>query len=49
MNLRSAAEQLLMKARKTRFDDLVEVPTDCVEALRKALEAENKKEMNKDA
>lgn len=49
MNLRSAAEQLLMKARKTRFDDLVEVPTDCVEALRKALEAENKKEVNKDA
>lgn len=49
MNLRSAAERLLMKARKTRFEDLVEVPTDCLEALRKALEAEDKKEVSKDA
>lgn len=49
MSLKDAAVELLMKARKTRFDDLVEVPTDCVEALRKALEAENKKEVSKDA
>lgn len=49
MNLKSATEQLLKNIRKTRFDDLVEVPKDCVEALRKALEAENKKEVKKDA
>lgn len=49
MNLKSAAAQLLAKTRKTRFDDLVEVPTDCLEALRKALEAEDKKEVKKDA
>ncbi|MCH4096021.1 MAG: hypothetical protein LKE88_05190 [Acidaminococcus provencensis] len=49
MNLKSATEQLLKNIRKTRFNDLVEVPADCVEALQKALEAENKKEVNKDA
>lgn len=49
MTLRSAAVELLEKAKKTRFDDLVEVPADCVEALRKALEAENNKEVKKDA
>lgn len=48
MTLKEAVEQLLMKARKTRFEDLVEVPTDCVEALRKALE-EDQKEVSKDA
>lgn len=49
MNLKIATEQLLKNIRKTRFNDLVEVPADCVEALRKALEAENKKEVSKDA
>lgn len=49
MTLRSAAVELLEKVKKTRFDDLVEVPADCVEALRKALEAENNKEVSKDA
>lgn len=49
MTLKSAAAQLLAKARKTRFDDLVEIPADCVEALRKALEAENNKEVSKNA
>lgn len=49
MILKEAVEQLLRKTKKTRFEDLVEVPTDCVEALQKALEAENKKEVNKDA
>lgn len=49
MTLKSAAARLLEKARKTRFDDLVEVPADCVESLRKALEAENNKEVKKDA
>ena len=49
MNLKSAAEQLLAKTRKTRFEDLVEVPADCVEALQKALKAENNKEVKKDA
>lgn len=49
MKLESAAARLLEKARKTRFDDLLEVPADCVEELRKALEAENKKEVSKDA
>lgn len=49
MTLKEAAEQLLMKMKKTRFKDLVEVPTDCVEALQKALKAENQKEVNKDA
>lgn len=48
MSLKRAAAQLLAKTRKTRFDDLVEVPAACVEALRKALEAENKKEVSKD-
>ena len=49
MNLKSATEKLLKNIRKTRFDDLVEVPKDCVEALQKALKAENQKEVNKDA
>lgn len=49
MSLKRAAAQLLAKTRKTRFEDLVEVPADCVEALRKALEAENNKEVKKDA
>jgi len=49
MNLKIATEQLLKNIRKTRFNDLVEVPADCVEALRKALEAENNKEVSKDA
>ena len=47
MNLKSATEQLLKNIRKTRFNDLVEVPADCVEALRKALEAENNKEVSR--
>ena len=47
MTLRSAAVELLEKAKKTRFDDLVEVPADCLEALRKALEADNNKEVKK--
>lgn len=49
MTLKSAAVEPLEKAKKTRFDDLVEVPADCMEALRKALEAENNKEVKKDA
>lgn len=49
MLLEEAAKQLLRKTKKTRFEDLVEVPADCVEALRKALEAENNKEVSKDA
>lgn len=49
MNLKIATEQLLKNIRKTRFNDLVEVPADCVEALRKALEAENNKEVSKNA
>lgn len=48
MTLKNAAVELLLHTRETRFDDLVEVPTDCVESLRKALEAENKKEVSKD-
>lgn len=49
MTLKNATEKLLKNIRKTRFNDLVEVPADCVEALRKALEAENNKEVSKDA
>lgn len=49
MTLKNATEQLLKNIRKTRFNDLVEVPANCVEALRKALEAENNKEVSKDA
>lgn len=48
MNLKSATEQLLKNIRKTRFDDLVEVPTAYVENLRKTL-AEEQKEVGKDA
>ena len=47
MTLKEAVEQLLRETKKTRFEDLVEVPADCVETLRKALEAE--KEVGKDA
>ena len=47
MSLKEAAEQLLRETKKTRFEDLFEVPADCVEALRKALEGE--KEVSKDA
>lgn len=47
MTLMSAAVELLLHTRETRFDDLKEVPTAYVEALRKALEAE--KEVSKDA
>lgn len=49
MTLRSAAVELLLHTRETRFEDLKEVPADCVEALRKALEAENNKEVSEDA
>jgi hypothetical protein len=42
MTLKEAAERLLRGTKKTRFEDLVEVPADCVEALRKALEAEKR-------
>lgn len=49
MSLKSAAVELLLHTRETRFEDLKEVPADCVEALRKALEAENNEEVKKDA
>lgn len=48
MTLKEAVEQLLRETKKTRFEDLLEVPTDCVEALRKALE-EEQKGVNQDA
>lgn len=40
MSLKSAAVELLLHARKTRFEDLKEVPTAYVENLRKALAEE---------
>lgn len=49
MTLKSAAVELLEHTRETRFEDLKEVPTAYEEALRKALEAENEKEVSKDA
>lgn len=49
MSLKSAAVELLLHTRETRFEDLKEVPTAYIENLRKALEAENKKEVKKDA
>lgn len=59
MSLKSAAVELLLHTRETRFEDLKEIPTACVENLRKALaeEASNEKaegtdgekEVNKDA
>lgn len=51
MTLRSAAVELLLHTRETRFEDLKEVPTAYVENLRKALaeEANEQKEVSKDA
>lgn len=51
MTLRSAAIELLLHTRETRFDDLKEVPTAYVENLRKALaeEVNEQKEVGKDA
>lgn len=52
MNLKSAAVELLLHTRETRFDDLKEVPTAYVENLRKALAEEvssEQKEVNKNA
>ena len=52
MNLKSAAVGLLLHTRKTRFEDLKEVPTAYVENLRKALAEEvngEQKEVSKDA
>ena len=52
MTLRSAAVELLLHTRETRFEDLVEIPTAYVENLRKALAEEvsnEKKEVKKDA
>lgn len=40
MTLRSAAVELLLHTRETRFEDLKEVPTAYVENLRKALAEE---------
>lgn len=40
MSLRSAAVELLLHTRETRFEDLKEVPTAYVENLRKALAEE---------
>lgn len=48
MNLKSAAVELLLHTRETRFEDLMEVPTAYVENLKKALE-EDQKEVKKDA
>lgn len=48
MSLESAAVELLLHTRETRFEDLKEVPTAYVENLRKAL-AEEQKEVGKDA
>lgn len=48
MTLKEVVEQLLRETKKTRFEDLKEVPTACVENLRKALE-EEQKEVKKDA
>lgn len=53
MNLKSAAVELLLHTRETRFEDMKEVPTAYVENLRKALaeEADDAKTegVNKDA
>ena len=59
MTLKSAAVELLLHTRETRFEDLKEVPTAYVENLRKALAKEvsseqaeetgGEKEVNKDA
>ena len=40
MTLKSAAVELLLHTRETRFEDLKEVPTAYVENLRKALAEE---------
>ena len=59
MSLKSAAVELLLHTRETRFEDLKEVPTTYVENLRKALAEEvddaktenvgEQEEVNKDA
>ena len=59
MSLKEAAKQLLRKTKKTRFEDMKEVPTAYVENLRKALAEEvsnekaegtvGEKEVNKNA
>ena len=59
MTLKSAAVELLLHTRETRFEDLREVPTAYIENLRKALseevsseqaeEGSEQKEVNKDA
>jgi hypothetical protein len=51
MNLKSAAVELLLHTRETRFEDLKEVPTAYVENLKKALaeEVSEQKEVKEDA
>ncbi len=59
MTLKSAAVELLLHTRETRFEDLKEVPTAYIDNLRKALAEEvgseqaeetgEKKEVEKDA
>lgn len=51
MSLKSAAVELLLHTRETRFEDLKEVPTAYVENLRKALakEVNENKEVKEDA
>lgn len=51
MTLKSAAVELLLHTRETRFEDLKEVPTAYVENLRKALaeEVNEQKGVSKDA
>lgn len=52
MTLRSAAVELLLHTRETRFEDLKEIPAAYVENLRKALAKEvgnDNKEVSKDA